>query len=306
LQARAQDFSSVSQEPAWSRKHTGWIRRGRSAGEAGSCAPTGSNFSATHQDVAEQPLKAQSLVVGLVDFNESGFDLHLRRCDIQRLDGFFNDVQVGHRGAHKQDAGSVIEEERLLVPSGTRLSLAAQASQATAAKTAPSATADATGLAWNKRGREVNARRLEKLPDEDLDIAHDVLPGHSGQTEASLPRTAATLAATTLATTYATTTTLATALAALLAAHGRGFNPRDCGNGRTSATALATTLAATATTATATATALAALACEISNDESPDRLQTLEERVGVNAELTGVQLLRLRQPLGKDDGVVFD
>jgi hypothetical protein len=138
------------------------------------------------------------------------------------LDGLFDDVQVGHRGTHKQDAGSVIEEERLLISSGARLSLAAQAAQATATKTATTATTDAADLTRNKRGREINTRRLEKLPDEDLDITHDVLPGHTEQTESALARTTKTLpaSATALAATKATATatTLATALAALLAA----------------------------------------------------------------------------------------
>jgi hypothetical protein len=136
------------------------------------------------------------------------------------LDGLFDDIQVGHRGAHKQDAGSVIEEERLLISNGAKLSLAAQT---TATKTATTTTTtDAADLARNKRGWEINTRRLEKLPDEDLDIAHDVLPGHSEQTESALARTASTLpaSATALAATLATATatTLATALAALLSA----------------------------------------------------------------------------------------
>jgi hypothetical protein len=122
------------------------------------------------------------------------------------LDGLFDDVQVGHRGTHKKDAGSVIEEERFLISNGARLSLAAQAAQATATKTASTPTTDAADLTRNKRGWEINARRLEKLPDEDLDIAHDDLPGDTGQTEATLARTAlATSAA--LAATYAATTT---------------------------------------------------------------------------------------------------
>ena len=70
---------------------------------------------------------------------------------------------------------------------------------------------------------------------------------------------------------------------------------------------MATTLGAATTATTASATALAtATTREVGNDEPPYRLQTLEERVGINAELTGVQLLRLGQPLGEDNGVVFD
>ncbi len=251
-------------------------------------------------------MESKPLVVCLVDFNKTSLNFDLGRSDVQRLYRLFDNIEIRQGRPDKKDTGPVIEEQRLLIASSSlaRNSITTEAGSTCLASTKPGSAAAESTLARDERRREVNASSLEELADQNLDVAHQVLPCHRSQTKAALTSTAGTASSGTTttaeATATATTATTANATTTLLTTVGRSFN---AGN-EYSRLALSTT--ATATTTTTTATTTTTSLREITDHQTIHCFQPLEERIGINAELTGEKLLRLRQPLSEYDSIILN
>ena len=66
-----------------------------------------------HQHVAEIPVEAERAVVVLGDFDELGFNVDLRRSNVEHLHGGFDGVEILQGGTHHQRAFAVVEENAL-------------------------------------------------------------------------------------------------------------------------------------------------------------------------------------------------
>src|SRR5262249_31622631 len=66
-----------------------------------------------HQNIAQVPVKAQRASVALRNLDEFGFDVYLRRRDIQDLHRLLDNVQVLQRRPDEQGACAVVEKDAL-------------------------------------------------------------------------------------------------------------------------------------------------------------------------------------------------
>ena len=205
----------------------------------------------------------------MVDFCKPGFDLHLRRCDIENLDSLLDDIQIRERRTDEEDANAVVEKQGFLIllprcyavrinTTGAAAHAAHAATHTTHtthaaahaahahAATTHAAAAHATGAAGatgHHRHREIQTTGHEELTNNDLNVGREVRAGDTGDS-----RTTHTTTAHTTATTAATLTSTLTTTAATT-----DFDARDREDATTT-----TLLATTAATAAAAAATLAA------------------------------------------------
>ena len=287
------------------------------AGVARSTATGESQATTSDEGIAQEPIKAEGLAVGLVDFSKPGFDLHLGRSHVEDLDRLFDDIEIGQRGPNKEDARAVVEEQRLLVllpgsdargintahagtthathtaahaAHSTHTHATAHAAHATAHATHAAAATSATGHTGNHGHREIQTTGHEELTHNDLDVGREVGASDSGDSR----------------TTHAATTTAHAATAAAAASHAAShaaatadFNARDGEN------ATLTLLAAATATAAATALATTTLGGD-RGANACDAFQTFHEGIGIDTPPAGVQLTGLRKTLPEHDAPLLD
>ncbi len=94
------------------RERSLWIGRRGSPAVGRSSTSSSDGFSANNH-VAKIPVKSQSAAVVLGNFDELGFDIDLRRGDVEHLKSFFDDVQILLSSAHEQSAFTIVEEHSL-------------------------------------------------------------------------------------------------------------------------------------------------------------------------------------------------